>query len=83
MKARIAKLEGETRSTTKLQDSLSSHVKLLENALKKEREKWKASNAAERPASRGKASVLAQKGEAKAAPTDGVVESKRTHTYPS
>lgn len=42
MKTRIAKLEGENRSSKKLQDSLSNHIQLLETALKKEREKLKA-----------------------------------------
>ncbi len=45
MKARIAKLEGENRSSKKLQDSFSSHIHLLETALKKEREKVKAMTA--------------------------------------
>lgn len=43
MKSRIGKLEGDGRTNKRLQESLGKHVKLLENALKKEREKSKAS----------------------------------------
>lgn len=39
MKNRIAILEGETRTSRGLRTSLERHVKLLEIALKKEREK--------------------------------------------
>lgn len=39
MKNRIAILEGETRTSKALRTSLERHVKLLEIALKKEREK--------------------------------------------
>lgn len=42
MKSRIGKLEGDGRTHKRLQESLGKHVKLLENALKKEREKVKA-----------------------------------------
>ncbi|KAI9825587.1 MAG: hypothetical protein M1819_000483 [Sarea resinae] len=41
MKARIAKMEGDNRSTKKMQDSLRKYVHILEVALKKEREKAK------------------------------------------
>jgi len=41
MKNRIASLEGETRTSKGLRSSLERHVKLLELALKKEREKVK------------------------------------------
>lgn len=41
MKNRIASLEGETRTSKGLRTSLERHVKLLELALKKEREKVK------------------------------------------
>ena len=39
MKSRIGKLEGDGRTNKRLQESLGKHVKILENALKKEREK--------------------------------------------
>lgn len=43
MKSRIGKLEGDGRTSKRLQESLGKHVKILENALKREREKAKAS----------------------------------------
>jgi hypothetical protein len=42
MKSRIGKLEGDGRTSKRLQESLGKHVKLLENALRREREKAKA-----------------------------------------
>lgn len=39
MKSRIARLEGEARTAKRLHDSLGKHVKILEIALTKEREK--------------------------------------------
>jgi striatin 1/3/4 len=42
MKSRIARLEGEARTAKRLHDSLGKHVKILEIALTKEREKSKA-----------------------------------------
>ena len=39
MKSRIGRLEGESRTTKRLHESLGKHVKILEIALKKEREK--------------------------------------------
>lgn len=42
MKSRIGKLEGDGRTSKRLQESLGKHVKILENALKKEREKVRA-----------------------------------------
>lgn len=42
MKSRIGKLEGDGRTSKRLQESLGKHVKILENALKREREKAKA-----------------------------------------
>lgn len=42
MKSRIGKLEGDGRTSKRMQESLGKHVKILENALKKEREKTKA-----------------------------------------
>ena len=43
MKSRIGKLEGDGRTSKRLQESLGKHVKILENALRREREKAKAS----------------------------------------
>lgn len=42
MKSRIGKLEGDGRTSKRLQESLGKHVKILETALKKEREKTKS-----------------------------------------
>jgi hypothetical protein len=42
MKAKIAKLEGETRSHKKLQVDLSKRIQMLEIVLKREREKAKS-----------------------------------------
>jgi striatin 1/3/4 len=39
MKSRIGRLEGDVRTSKRLHESLSKHVKMLEMALKKEREK--------------------------------------------
>ncbi|KAH0534146.1 hypothetical protein FGG08_007255 [Glutinoglossum americanum] len=44
MKAKIAKLEGETRSHKKLQVDLSKRIQMLEIVLKREREKAKSVN---------------------------------------
>ena len=41
MKSRIGKLEGDGRTAKRLQESLGKHVKILENALRREREKVK------------------------------------------
>lgn len=42
MKSRIGKLEGDGRTSKRMQESLGKHVKILEIALKKEREKAKS-----------------------------------------
>lgn len=42
MKSRIGKLEGDGRTSKRMQETLGKHVKILENALKKEREKAKS-----------------------------------------
>ena len=42
MKSRIGKLEGESRTSKRLQESLGKHIKILESALKREREKVKS-----------------------------------------
>lgn len=47
MKNRIAALEGETRTSKGLRSSLERHVKLLEMALKKERDKVNSLNKGE------------------------------------
>lgn len=39
MKARIGKLEGDLRTNKKLRESMDKHIRMLENALKKSREK--------------------------------------------
>lgn len=41
MKSRIGRLEGELRTSKRLHESLGKHVRLMEAALKKEREKAK------------------------------------------
>ena len=41
MKSRIGRLEGESKTNKRLHDSLGKHVKILESALKREREKVK------------------------------------------
>ena len=48
MKSRIGKLEGDGRTSRRLQESLGKHVKILENALRKEREKSKALHAGQK-----------------------------------
>ena len=42
MKSRIGKLEGDGRTNKRLRESLDKHVRILENALKTERQKAKA-----------------------------------------
>ena len=39
MKSRIGKLEGDLRTNKKLRESMDKHIRMLENALKKSREK--------------------------------------------
>lgn len=41
MKSRIGRLEGDVRTSKRLRESLAKHIRLLEAALKKEREKAK------------------------------------------
>ncbi|OJD09835.1 hypothetical protein AJ78_08900 [Emergomyces pasteurianus Ep9510] len=45
MKSRIGRLEGDARTSKRLHETLSKHVKMLEAALKKEREKVKSLSA--------------------------------------
>ena len=47
MKSRIGKLEGDGRTAKRMQESLGKHVKILENALRRERDKAKAPQAEE------------------------------------
>ena len=42
MKSRIGRLEGNARTSRRMHESLGKHIKILESALKKEREKVKA-----------------------------------------
>ncbi|KAK2763253.1 hypothetical protein FQN54_009889 [Arachnomyces sp. PD_36] len=42
MKSRIGRLEGNARTSRRMHESLGKHIKILETALKKEREKVKA-----------------------------------------
>ena len=45
MKSRIGKLEGDGRTNKRLRESMDKHIRILEHALKKEREKVKAAKA--------------------------------------
>lgn len=63
MKSRIGKLEGDGRTNKRLRESLDKHVRILEHALKLERQKAKgggqpqeseASKAAAKPSSKRK-----------------------------
>ena len=47
MKSRIGKLEGDGRTSKRLQESLGKHIKILENALRRERDKAKNAQAEE------------------------------------
>ena len=42
MKSRIGKLEGDGRTNKRLRESMDKHIRILEHALKKEREKAKS-----------------------------------------
>lgn len=42
MKSRIGRLEGNARTSRRMHESLGKHIKILETALKKERDKVKA-----------------------------------------
>jgi striatin 1/3/4 len=48
MKSRIGGLEGDARTSKRMQESLGRHVKILESALKREREKVKILNKGEK-----------------------------------
>ena len=59
MKSRIGKLEGDGRTAQKFKESLTKHVTILENALKRERQKVKNLEAGRTPedsSSQGEAS---------------------------
>lgn len=65
MKSRIGKLEGDGRTSKRLQESLGKHVKILENALKREREKLKSlSNEAQGEEKRAESGESAQEAKA-------------------
>lgn len=83
MKARIAKLEGENRSSKKMQESLSNHIKLLEGALRKEREKIKSMASGKDSASTSKDSLEVPNRNIKGASTEKSGRTKRTshHFY--
>ena len=69
MKSRISKLEGDGRTSKRLQETLGKHVKILENALKREREKCKklqAGESAEEKPTEGKLEKEDVKGKAQA-----------------
>lgn len=72
MKAKIAKQEGEVRSAKRLNEQLEKHVKMLENALRNERQKSK-----EKPADQDKQD---SKGKERASPD---LKRKRTWINPS
>src|SRR5437667_5611137 len=48
MKSRIGRLEGDARTSRRMHESLGKHVKILEAALKREREKVKSLAAGEK-----------------------------------
>lgn len=58
MKSKIGKLEGEGRTSKRLQKSLSKHVKMLENVLKQERAKAKGVESGEKVEDGGSASKV-------------------------
>jgi striatin 1/3/4 len=60
MKSRIGKLEGDGRTSKRLQETLGKHVKILENALKREREKVKALQSSKTPPSETKPEDVAK-----------------------
>lgn len=65
MKSRIGKLEGDGRTSKRLQESLGKHVKILENALRREREKLKSlSNEAQGEEKRAESGESAQEAKA-------------------
>lgn len=49
MKSRIGKLEGDGRTNKRLRESMDKHIRLLEHALKKEREKAKSPQSGSQP----------------------------------
>lgn len=49
MKSRIGRLEGDLRTSKRLHESLGKHVRLMETALKREREKVKKLSNNEKP----------------------------------
>lgn len=55
MKSRIGKLEGDGRTNKRLRESLDKHVRILEHALKMERQKAKTGTPSEDGKDTGKA----------------------------
>ena len=49
MKSRIGRLEGDLRTSKRLHESLGKHVRMMETALKREREKVKKLSNNEKP----------------------------------
>ena len=60
MKSRIGKLEGDGRTNKRLRESMDKHIRLLEHALKKEREKAKASPSESQTEDKKEASLVAK-----------------------
>ena len=60
MKSRIGKLEGDGRTNKRLRESMDKHIRLLEHALKKEREKAKAPQSESQTEDRKDASQVAK-----------------------
>ncbi len=60
MKSRIGKLEGDGRTNKRLREALDKHIRLLEHALKKEREKAKAPQSESQTEDKKEASQLAK-----------------------
>jgi striatin 1/3/4 len=75
MKAKIAKLEGSSRSSKRQEEMLSKHVKMLEKALKLEREKVKAAKTDDKAT--GNASEVAENHASKDKAKDGFGNLKR------
>ena len=75
MKSKIGKMEGDGRTAKRLHETLGKHVKMLEIALKKEREKFKKIQAGEAASENGndiKPAKEAPKTDLKGKPCRGV-----------
>ena len=60
MKSRIGKLEGDGRTNKRLRESMDKHIRILEHALKNEREKAKASQSESQKEDKKEASHVAK-----------------------